>query len=298
MTQATPVPADQARVGDLIGYTKNGQPIYLPGGGARDGQVVVDDGDDEPDDFGGSDDEDDDPEDDDPEDEPPARQPRKPTYKDLQDQIARLQGSVRRNNKELGNRRKLGQWAEKHGITDLDAWLEGLGVDKETGKPKQSAAPSTTPEPVQQPAQQSPAEPAAPAATGYDDAEVERRVNLRLEQEGARNEEENTTLRSALAQSRLESELRGLGFRGKFEVALRVVDLDSIEVDGEGKVTGADAAAQSLKEEIPEWFRQPTNGGRGRSGGEDVDGGGRQRPTAPQRETWDRQILKRIRGGV
>jgi len=284
----SPVPLDEAHAGDLIGYSKNGLPLYLPGGGApRDGEIIADSGDeDEPDEFGGDEDEDED--EDEPDEEPQPQRTNKPTYKQLQEQIARLEAGVKRNNQELASRRKLGQWADKHGIKDLDSWLATIGVDKETGQPVQGSSmpPGTAPTDSGEP---------TPAKTGFDEAEVERRVQLRLEQHSASAAEENDTLRDALRRATLESALKGMKFKGKLETALRVVDLGEIEVDLDGSVTGADKVAQSLQTEIPEWFQRANGTGATRTGGEDVDGGTRTRPPATK-DSWEKQIVSRLRG--
>lgn len=289
----TPVPFDEAHAGDLIGYTPKGKPIHLMGGGApRDGEIVADDGDDELDDLGGDDSDDDELD----EEPPPQRRSNKPSYKDLQDQIKRLEAGQRRNNSELTRRRLIGQWAEKHNITDFDAWLESKGIDKETGQPAGQQPPAeqvTAEQPVPSAA---PPAPAAPPV--IDETEIDRRVQLRFEQGEAQHAEENDTLREELAKARLESELGRLGFRGKFDTALRVVNLGDIEVqlgDDGVKVVGADVAAKSLQAEIPEWFRRTNGAGPTRTGGEDVDGGTRQRPPQ-QRDSWEKQIIGRLRG--
>lgn len=285
MTQRL-MPLDGAHAGDLIGHTKNGRPIYLPGGGARDGEITA-----EPDDL---DDLDDGPDGPDDLDEPDTSAPRKPSYKELEDQLAKTRAAVRRNNQELANRRLIGQWAAKHQITDLDAWLESIQVDKETATrtPAAPAAPAAKTE------TDTSVGVVVPAGEGFDEAEVERRVELRMEQLGAAQEEQNDILRGTLAATVLQLELRQLGFRGKIETALRVADLAAITVSEDGTVSGADVAAASLKDEIPEWFRAPTargNGGTIRTGGEDVDGGGKTRPPAAP-VSWEKRVADQLRG--
>lgn len=275
------VPLDEAHAGDLIGYTQRGRPIFLPGGGApRDGEIVADDGDDEPDGF-------DEPDDDEP--DAPTKPDRGPSNQDLQAQLAKLQAAVRRNNQELAKRRRVGQWMADHNIDDLDAWLADLGVDKTTGQPAVKAPASTAPAPASESA------PSTPLG-GFDEAEVERRVQLRLEQEAAQSDDVNDILRGTLAASALEIELGKIGFRGKMGTALRVADLAGISVADDGTVSGAEAAAASLKEEIPEWFKAPqARNGPIRVGGEDVDGGNKSRP-APVKDSWEKRVVEQLRG--
>jgi hypothetical protein len=275
--------AGQVHAGDLIGHTRAGRSIYLPGGGA---EIVVDDKDgDEPDafDVGGRE------PDDEPEGEPdPPAKPRRddrPTYRELQDEIERLRRGNSRNNQELQKRRQVAQWMDSLGITDLDAWLTERGIDKTTGQPASQTAPQPTPEP-------------APAAGGED---FDRRVALEVERLRAQDEakadaaEDRATKVSArLKRTALTAALLSSGFVGAMDRALRVADLDSLQVDDEGEVTGVDQAVESLRKDIPEWWRAPRNGRR--SGGEDVDGA--TRPTRPPAKVgWDQRVLSRLTGG-
>ena len=85
-----------------------------------------------------------------------------------------------------------------------------------------------------------------------------------------------------------------LGFQGTFDRALRVADLDSISIGEGGEVTGAKEAAESLRSEIPEWFKRG-NGGPTRRTGEDVDGGARRAPK-PKEKSWEEQAAERMIG--
>jgi len=286
--------------GDLIGYNKNGQPIYLPGGGARDGAIVVDDRDDDELDDELDDDEPDDDDDDDDDEEPPAPAKRsKPSYAELLEQLKKLQAGQQRNNKELAKRRITGQWMEKHGIDDLDAWLAERGIDKETGQGQ--APPAPAPEGIQNPPPVAPVAPAAPPASennppALDEAEVNRRVQLELEKRNAREAERAQVLEESLRSSAIEAALKGLGFAGTVEKAMLLIDKAAITVGDDGTVTGAAEAAQELREEIPEWFRRRAPVAPPRPGGERMDGGDK-RPAPPPKKRWDEQVVEAWRTG-
>lgn len=301
MTRDLLVPLSEAHAGDLIGFNKQGRALYLPGGGARDGAIFTDDGDDgDPDDLGGDGD-DGDGDDGELDETPPAR-PSKPSYKDLLGQIRKLEEGQRRNNSELRKRRLVAQWMEKHSIDDLDEWLNARGIDGETGEvtPAASSAAQTPPAPTSAPpvTQSSPAEPAQGASATPDEAEINRRVELTLQKRKVEDDGRVDTLTAALRRKSLETQLEKLGFSGTFETALRVVDLDSIEIGDDGAITGADSVAADLQREIPEWFkkRTPARVGADRRDGNDVDGADR-RIKPPAKQSWETEIAKRFDSG-
>ena len=266
------VPLDRAGAGDLIGYNRRGQALYLPGGGAPD------DGD--PDDE--------DPDDDDLGDEPAEPPAPKQNLQTVLAENARMKAAIARNNRELKARRQLGQFTEKHGITDLDTWLADLKVDRETGKP------------IQPPADAPPALPDAPSApAGLDEAEVARRVALEVAKR-----DETAATEAADRQEKLSSKLRHsaallalkeLGFNGTFDKAVRVMDIDALDLDEDGEVTGAKEAAEQLKSEIPEWFRQRPSPGSGRQGGSSVDGPDKP-PPKDKPKKWDQRVADQLSG--
>lgn len=280
--------------GDLVGHNKHGRPLYLPGGGApRDGEVVAGDDDDDLDPDGpGPGDEPDDP--------PPAT-PTRPSYKQLLEENKKLQAGNARNNQELAKRRRVAQWMERHGITDLDQWLTDQGIDKETGLPLEGTgkvSPSPT-EPLPAP----PAAPNNPPASdengkppGPDQAEIQRLVQLEVEKRGAQADERADRLTLALKHTAIETGLTKASFVGTVETAMRVIDMSKVEVDEDGKITGVDDAVQALRAEIPEWFRRrPAAPSPPRDGGS-VDGGDKGKPR-PAKPKWEDQIVQRWQGG-
>jgi hypothetical protein len=288
MTSQLEVPAalDWAHAGDLVGYDKWGRPMYLPGGGARDGAITAEPDDDDMDGGGGAD------EDDDPDDGPPTKAG-KPSYRQLLEQNAALSAQLdpdtrRRMNAENRRLRGVRQFAEKHKITDLDAWLAGLNIDPETGKPK-AAAPEPNGKPAEPAKATTPAETTGgqtepeseEAPTGFDQAEFDRMVEAKVEERLAEEEGSGRSdlLLQVIQTTSVEAELAKAGFSGSMIKALRVLDLDAVTVDDDGTVIGAEEAVSSLKEEIPEWFKARTAPGARKepreTGGEDVDGGGK-----------------------
>lgn len=280
--------------GDLVGYNKHGRPLYLPGGGARDGEISA-----------GPDDDDlnpDTPDDDDePDDDTAPPPPTRPSYKQLMAENARLQAGNTRNNQELAKRRRVAQWMDRHGITDLDAWLAEQGIDKETGAPLEGTgkvSPSPTEPPTAPPGHVD--TPPAPAGNGKppepDAAEVERRVRLELERRGAQADERAEKLTTSLRTSAIEAGLTKASFVGTLETAMRVIDVTKVEVDEDGKVTGVDEAVQALRAEIPEWFRRRPQAPMPPRDGGAVDGGDKGRPK-PKQKSWADQVVDRWQAG-
>jgi hypothetical protein len=223
-----------------------------------------------------------------PEPKPPRQQPPadlpvndRPSYEDLMTEVVNLRERTRRNNTELAKRRHVQQWMETHGIEDLDSWLSGLGVDKDTGQ-RAPAAPPQTP----------------------DQGEVERRIALETEKHQAALEERQAEwegrhdrLSEFVRRAAVEAALTKAGFTGTADAALRVVDLNQVTVveDGDGfKIEGANEAVASLQDEIPAWFRR-RDGVPRRTGGDDVDGGRKAKPPV-RKPTWEEQAIGRMIG--
>lgn len=246
---------------------------------ARDGAIVVDDGDDdELDAF-------DEPDDDDDEDEPPAprqkpkpkQQPQAqqqmpddgPTYEELQASVKRLEAAVSRNNRENATHRRLASALKELGIEDPDQLTARLAGNQGSN----------------------------------DRAEFDRLVALEVEKRmaetGAQTEEERTSLASRnekleaiLRNTAIEAALSKAGFTGTAATAMRVIDLTDVKVDLDAEsVTGVAEAVEKLKQEIPPWFagrRPPPPPPRG---AEQVDGGGRPGRTSPPRQTWEQRAV-------
>lgn len=321
MTVDTTEPVYHA--GDLIGYNRAWMPIYLPGGGApKEGEIEVDDGDDDDDQVGhfapGDLDEDDD--DDEPgTQQPPPKQQTKPSYKQLQEEVTRLREGNTRNNRELATRRHLEGFMKTHQIDDLDSWLAGLGVDKTTAQlvagpedPGEGSGSSTEP-PEAPPAgdgntngqEQPPQPPAAPPVVS--EQAIEQRIRLevakRLAQEKPTPKDDTPPeptreeiLANRLKDKEIDNVLTRLNFSGDRAKLNRVLDLTGVELDDNNEVVGADAAVQDVRAEFPEWFRRPRVGAAARNGGEQVDGGDKT-PPPPKKQRWEDQVVDRWRSG-
>jgi hypothetical protein len=256
----------------------------------RDGQIVVDDRDDDVMDDELDETEDgDDEQDEDEQDEDGHEQSGLQAELDrLRQSNEKLEKATRRNNTELARTRKLRAAMKKHGIEDLDAWIAaqaGGGQEQGSeGTDEGSGSQEETPE--------APSPAVRPPMTDVD-AEVARRVQLELEKREAQEGERVTLLEDELRISRVESVLARARFKGSLEKALRVLDMDSILIDDEGKVTGAEDAVEALTKEIPEWFDRATERPRTR-GTREVDGGDRPRPPA-KALTWDQRVAATLR---
>lgn len=249
--------------------------------------IIADDGDDrEPDatDVLDPEGENDEPDDDDIQPDLSARR-RRPSYQDLQAEVEKLRSATRRNNRELAERRRVEKWMESHGIEDFDAWLAEQNIDSNTGQRVAAAEPA----PADQPA----------ASNGNVDRLVQleiEKAQARWDDERAGLEERHTSLTGAVRRLAVEAELAKSQFSGTLDKALRLVEMDRVQIGEDGNITGADEAVASLRTEIPEWFRR-NGAGRTRTGGEDVDGGRRpQRP--PAKLTWEQKTLNQMIPGA
>ncbi len=298
MTFQSLIPAalDGAHAGDLVGYDKWGRPMYLPGGGARDGQVVADDGDDDdPDDVDGPDDDDEPP-------AAPAKTPR-PSYKQLLETVATLSAQVdpearRKLNAELRRNREVRQLLEKNQVstTDLAAWLASRNAPPAA---QELPTPAVTTPPEATGGQQESQEPASETKPAVDQAEIDRLVEegvqARLAQDGGRADQ----LLEVLRVTSVETALKAIGFTGTVASAMRVLDLESVDIDDEGNVIGAAEVAEDLKREIPAWFvavRDAPEPPPRITDGNDVDGANRT-GRKPKQPGWDQQVVGRLMGG-
>src|SRR6185503_9266927 len=197
--------------------------------------IVADDGDDtEPDEFDTNPQLRATPPDQPPQQTPPEPVDDRPTYEALMTEVVRLRESTRRNNSELAKRRHVQQFMETHGIDDLDSWLSGLGVDKQTGQKA----------------------PVAASAAPADQSEVERLIALEDEKHQAALEERqaewdgrHNKLSEFVRRAAVETALTKAGFTGTADAALRVVDLSLVRVVEDGdefKIEGAAEAVKSL----------------------------------------------------
>lgn len=260
----------------------------------RDGQIVVDDREDDVMDDE-LDDDSDDGDDDEQEDGGDELSRLRAEMDQLRQSNAKLEAATKRNNAELSRSRKLRAAMKRHGIDDLDSWAEQVKAGALT--PEQAAELAggafEGPDEGSGSHEETPEAPATGVKTPLTDvdAEVARRVALEIEKREAQDGERVSLLEDELRTSRIEALLVNAKFSGTLEKALRVLDMDSITVDEDAKVHGAEDAVEALKKEIPEWFRavEPAARAPRARGSREVDGGDRPRPPA-KALTWDQRV--------
>lgn len=253
----------------------------MAGKQTRDGAIVVDDNEgDELDPTGAVDPDDAEPDDDDPDDDDG-------NVTIGRVELDKMRAALAKNNREQQKRRHLDNLLKQHDLSpqQLQVMLEqqGSGGDSdpdggEGGDPP--AAPADPGTPADPQAVQKLVDAAVKKATRALTTEAERR---------------QAVLHRALAAKAVEAALRGSGWRGTdLDRVMKLVDLDEIELDDDGEVTGAAEQVDGLKTEFPEWFRakrEPV-----RRGAADVDGQGRGR-AARQQPGWEHQIVDRWQRG-
>jgi hypothetical protein len=214
--------------GTIVGYRANGEPIYNIAGG--DGRVEV---------GADSDDDDDDTEDveeqeDDSKDEENEWVP--PTKEDFDKLLAAKQkadseaAARKRFLREAGFDPKTGKPLPKNEIK-LDF---GLGTDNDDEE-----------------------ETAAKVAAEKDDlAKRQRDLNRQLELAVAKTEQ-NERRRAAALIAAVPETLEEAGWNGKnIKRMMRLLDLDSVEVDSDGEVEGLREQVESLRGDFPEFFKR------------------------------------------
>jgi hypothetical protein len=279
-----PVQLDAARPGDLIGYTKRGEPIRLIGGAAEilvtddtgpDDDDVLDSSDGGPDD----DDDDDDELEDEPEDAPPPRRQPKPQATETD----KLVGRLRAARAESKKRRE---------------WLLANGIDPHTGQRI----------PGDKPDQDAPAGDTGPVeGSNGNDPKPLNLTRRDVDQAAARataraSAEAELTYMPALVEYAARSALAEAGWAGKnIGLALRLLDPNDVDFDPKTReLTGLEEQIMSIKEEFPDWFKpqgrqsQP----RTRRGAAEIDGGKRRSTrTDEQPRGWAEEIEARWLAG-
>lgn len=266
-TRAVVVPAETARPGDLIGWRRNGAPIRLIGG-AADGDVTA--GDDE------------DSDEDEDTDDTSANDGWKPPSREEWD---RQQAAVRRNNQENKKHRLL-----RRRLTDA-------GIDPDTDEGGQALADllANRGSASGGGGKDGDDKPAGPSA-----ADVRRAETRAAERAAARVE---ARYKAPLARTAARAALADAGWSGKdLDRVMKMIDLDEVDVDDDGEVTGIAEQIDGIKADIPEWFRGGRNGGTAtvtrRSGGaRDVDGGDRATKSTGQSKGWLGQMEDQFRQG-
>lgn len=221
-----------------------------------------------------------------------------PTVEELQAQIEKLQGAVKRNNAENAKHRTIATQLKKLGIEDLEAWMAANGINPQpTGQPapppasaEQPAAEQPAPTPTATPAPPAP-EPAAPPTP---DPAV-RDLQAKLEEDTSRIDK----LTQAVRNSAIDSALRAARFSGDPKRAMRLLNLENINVGDDGTVSGLDTEIQTLQTDFPEMFAPRRGNGTPPPpprGGDAVDGGDK-RPAPPAgKQRWEQALDRKLSG--
>ncbi|MFD6094757.1 hypothetical protein ACFVWN_01030 [Nocardiopsis flavescens] len=157
-----------------------------------------------------------------------------------------VQAKQRKANREAAQRRK---------------WLRDAGIDPRTGKPLQrspASDPDDTPPPA--PAATQP-KPTPALKDDEEDGTNLEALRASYEDKVRRAEEKAETraelrFKAPLAREAARAALSDAGWSGKnFDKIMRLVDLDDIDLDEEGNVTGVTEQIDDLRQEFPDWFR-------------------------------------------
>lgn len=184
------------------------------------------------------------------------------------------QASLKRASAEAANRRK---------------WLRAHGIDPKTGEKLQ---PDPEPEPV--PAAQ-PQDPTAPQ--GLSEADVKRFVDKAV----AETQLKGVRQMRAFAVG-FNEELAKAGWNGsRLGHLMKLIDLDGIDIDDDGEITGLAEQIEELKAEWPEFFKRNrstvakpggVSGQNGTPAG-NVDTADK-KPPAPQPKSWAEQVAEKL----
>lgn len=217
--------------GTIVGYRANGEPIYNIAGG--DGRGVVgaeSDDDDDDDDTDDVEEQDDDSKDEENEWVPPTKE-----------DFDKLLAAKQKADSEAAARKR---------------FLREAGFDPKTGKPlpknevKLDFGLGTDDEDTEE-------ETAAKAASAKADlAKQQRDLNRQLELAVAKTEQNERRRAQALIAAVPET-LEEAGWNGKnIKRMMRLLDLDSVEVDSDGEVEGLREQVESLRGDFPEFFKR------------------------------------------
>lgn len=186
------------------------------------------------------------------------------------------QASLKRASAEAANRRK---------------WLKAAGLDPKTGK-KLEPDPEPDPAPTSGQAQ----DPAAPVP-GLSEADVKRLVDKAVTETQLKGVRQMRTFTVGF-----NEELAKAGWNGtRLGHLMKLLDLDAIDIDDDGEITGLAEQIDDLKTEWPEFFKRnranpsKPGGGTGQSGtpAANVDVADK-KPPAPQPKGWAEQVAEKL----
>lgn len=249
-----------------IGYRTDGTPIWSHSGGDWSGMTA------EPDEGA-----DDGPEEEDPDEEEPDADPDDDTYTPpSREEWEKTQAGVRRNNQENKQYRLMRKKLTERGL-DL-ATDEGRQAFDDLLNGRTS---SDTAEPSSK-------------------RDMDRAVARAAERAAAKVEGK---LKPALAAVAVEAALAKSGWSGKEETLprlMKMIDMDEIDVDDDGKVVGIADQIAEIKRDIPEWFRagqKATGPAEKRGGVSEVDGGEKRTKVGGAGKTWLDKVDEQISNG-
>lgn len=249
--ETTTTPTISMPPGTVVGYRANGKPIYNIAGGSIE---VTDDSEDDDDVSASVEDDDDD------EDAEPAWTP--PT----QEEFERLIAAKSKADSEAASRKR---------------FLREAGLDPKTGKPVAKKVEldlgddddeSDDPTPKLQDKSKGPSK-----------AELQRQVEREIAKAEQRERAKGTRLIAAVPEA-----LDDAGWNGRnLPRMLKLLDLDSIEVDSDGEVDGLKEQIDELKKDFPEFFKRQRMKDAAKEVADTAAVGGGKKKVAPQAEAKD-----------
>lgn len=211
--------------GTIIGYRVNGQPVYNIAGGSVD--VSPDDDDDDDDDNDDSDDSDD--------DEKDEWVP--PTKEDFEKLVAAKQKA----DSEAAARKR---------------YLREAGFDPKTGKAVQKPKVELNLNDDDDDDDDEPVVRTKAKKPEFDAGKTQKDLQRQLEREVARAEQSERRRSTALIAAVPEA-LEDAGWNGRnMNRMLKLLDLDSVDVDSDGEVDGLKDQIEELKKDFPEFFKR------------------------------------------
>jgi hypothetical protein len=186
------------------------------------------------------------------------------------------QASLRRASAEAANRRK---------------WLKAHGIDPKTGSKL-----DPDPEPAPDPAPQDPA--AVPQ--GMSEADVKRLMDKAVAETQLKGVRQMRAFTVGF-----NEELAKAGWNGtRLGHLMKLIDLDGIDVDDDGEITGLTEQIEELKTDWPEFFKRQravpskSGGGSGQNGtpAGNVDTADKKAP-APEPKGWAEQVAEKLMRG-
>lgn len=258
--------------GTILGYRANGKPIYNIAGG--DGRIEV-----------GSDDDDDDDDVDDNDDDDSDNDDKNEWVPPSKEEFEKLMAAKSKADSEAAARKR---------------FLRDAGLDPKTGKPvSKPKVEFDLDDDSDDEGDDDTRKPEAKSPSQVDVRKTQRDLQRQLEREVAKAEtrerERALTLVSAVPEALSEAELNPKYLKR----ALKLMDLDSVEVDSDGEVDGLLEQIDELKKDFPEFFKRT----RMKDAAKDVAdvktvGGGRKKaPESKANLGWADQIAAAIQRG-